>query len=367
MNRYVGYVKPMDEMSAIPEKRKRCSYIELEQQKKHIEEYVRENNSTLARLYEDAENDDFSCNAEFAKMCDDAIHRRFDTLIVDSIYAFGQTIFEAVDILMRVFHPAGVKFIVIEDAFISEKKTQQEVEEYCDTARKRYRSRQALLTRYIPERERVVKKDYVRREEIPECIVKLIPPEKRFKRKLRGIYLMGDGKECYNDPSIQAQLQEFIRAEKDRAAYAKSKLKEAVPYKKTIFAEYMEQLDVLWNQMVEYNQEFVKLHYFLLEGYINQTEYERAYNGYMSECEKIEIEYQKYRKILFELDTLIDGTNRWIRRFTETHVPEHLDADNAMRWIRAFEIIDGTVTNIEFKYWEWREALPDICKQITEE
>lgn len=362
MSRYVGYVKPMDEMTAIPEKKKRCSYIELEQQKQHIENYAARNNINLVGMYEDEKNEDFSCNTEFEKMRDDAIHRRFDTLIVDSIYAFGQIIYEAVDILIRVFHPAGVKFIILEDNFISENKTQEEVEEYCDIARKRYRSRQALLTRYIPERERVVKKDYVRREEIPECIVKLIPPEKRFKKQMRGVYLRGEGKGCYDDPNIQSQLQAHISAEKGRAAYAKSKLKEAVPYKKEISAEYIEQLDILWNQMAEYNQKFVRLHYYLLEGYITQIEYEKAYNEYMSECEKIEIQYKIYQKILFELDTLIDGTNRWIRRFTETHVPEHLDADNAARWFRAFEIIDGTVTNVEFKYWEWREALPDICK-----
>lgn len=358
--RYVGYIKPMDKMTVIQDKEKRIAAIDVEVQKESILNFANINNITIAEVYEDAENEDFSSDEAFTKLRNDAIYRKFDVLILDSVFCFGMQTYIMTDILMNVFFPAGIHFVVIEDDFRSYERTLDEVREYCKRASQRYRSRQALITVLMPDRKRVVQKKYVRRNERPPCILKMLPEYSKTA------YKRGKGHLSFENEEVQKQLRRLVLSERKRAEYAISKLKEAEPFKNKIVSGYLYQTDLLWKQMTVLNEAFVDLHYQFQKGLISETEYIEKHKEYMKRCEEIEEQYARYRAEIFEIETLFDTENRWIKRFTGTPLPDKFNINNIVRWIQGFDVKNGIVTNVVFTFWEWRDALPDICT-LTEE
>lgn len=354
--RWAGYIKPMDKMEAIRDEKNRITAIDVDLQKTHILDFAKENGFSVTEMYEDAENEDFSSDEAFAKMRNDAIYRKFDGIIIDSIFCFGMQTYAMTDLLMNTYFPAGIHFIVIEDDFRSKGRTLDEIRDYCKIASNRYRSRQALITMMKPEKERAATQKYSRSDERPPCILKMLPEYSKM------VYKRGNGRKCFEDKNIQKQLHKLVLSEKKRAEYAVSKLKAAEPYKKEILSDYLYQTDLLWNQMVVLNEAFVNLHYQLQEGLISEIEYHRQYNEYMMQCDEIEGKYALYRAEMFEIERLFDTENRWIKRFITTVIPEKFTMENMMRWIQGFDIENGIVKNVVFTFWEWRDALPDICK-----
>ena len=80
-------------------------------------------------LYED-KSDDVLRDGGFEKLKEDGMMRKFDFVIVDSIYRCGKTVSNARDLLQMVFYPAGIGFAVLEDGFCSIGKSDGEMDEY---------------------------------------------------------------------------------------------------------------------------------------------------------------------------------------------------------------------------------------------
>ena len=56
--------------------------------------------------------------------------RKFDAVVVDSIFRCGRTLPFAIEALQRTFYPLGIQFAVVEDDFCSADKTAEEVAKY---------------------------------------------------------------------------------------------------------------------------------------------------------------------------------------------------------------------------------------------
>ncbi len=63
-------------------------------------------------------------------MVQDGMARKFDAVVVDSIFRCGRTLPFAIETLQRTFYPLGIQFAVVEDDFCSADKTTEEVAEY---------------------------------------------------------------------------------------------------------------------------------------------------------------------------------------------------------------------------------------------
>ena len=66
----------------------------------------------------------------FDRLVQDGMARKFDAVVVDSIFRCGRTLPFAIEALQRTFYPLGIQFAVVEDDFCSADKTAEEVAEY---------------------------------------------------------------------------------------------------------------------------------------------------------------------------------------------------------------------------------------------
>lgn len=127
--RAVAYAR---KVSVIP----RYSNISLKEQNDRIRDYAAEKDWKLIGFYDDR-SEDINADAGFQKLEADGKNRRFDVVIIDSIYRCGKNVSYARELLQNVFYPAGINFVVIEDSIYSEEMTQSEVEDYFYRARQR--------------------------------------------------------------------------------------------------------------------------------------------------------------------------------------------------------------------------------------
>src|SRR5699024_11969419 len=98
-------------------------------QNERIRGYVEKHGWKISGKYSDRKKDKNE-NASFEKMLQDGIQRKFDAVIVDSIFRAGKDLWSAKEILLQTFHFAGIWFIVVEDDFISVGKSNEEAEAY---------------------------------------------------------------------------------------------------------------------------------------------------------------------------------------------------------------------------------------------
>ena len=98
-------------------------------QNERIRGYVEKHGWKISGKYSDRKKDKNE-NASFEKMLQDGIQRKFDAVIVDSIFRAGKDLWSAKEILLQTFHFAGIWFIVVEDDFISAGKSNEEAEAY---------------------------------------------------------------------------------------------------------------------------------------------------------------------------------------------------------------------------------------------
>ena len=78
----------------------------------------------VTEKYEDQENG----TEAFVKAIADGVDRRFDCILMYSVFLFGESLWQAEEILSRTFFTAGLHFFIAEDGFSSEGKTQEEVD-----------------------------------------------------------------------------------------------------------------------------------------------------------------------------------------------------------------------------------------------
>ena len=99
------------------------------EQNEHIAKYAKRLGTRVLKQYSDRKNDP-KADTAFMQLLEDGIHRRFDTVIVDSVFYAGRCLGQAREILLLTFFPAGIHFIVVEDEFSSFGKTKEEVAKY---------------------------------------------------------------------------------------------------------------------------------------------------------------------------------------------------------------------------------------------
>ncbi len=83
----------------------------------------------ISEKYSDRKKDKNE-DAAFGRLLSDGLLRRFDLVIVDSIYRAGKDLWSAKEILLETFHYAGIAFAVVEDDFCSLGKTNDEAAAY---------------------------------------------------------------------------------------------------------------------------------------------------------------------------------------------------------------------------------------------
>lgn len=100
-------------------------------QNERIRAYAEKHGWKIAGKYSDRKKDQ-SENTSFEQLLQDGIQRKFDAVIVDSLFRAGKDLWSAREVFLQTFHFAGIWFIVVEDDFISAGKSNEEAEAYFD-------------------------------------------------------------------------------------------------------------------------------------------------------------------------------------------------------------------------------------------
>ena len=101
----------------------------ITEQNEHIAKYALAHGFKIADKYSDRKKDK-NANDGFQCLLQDGIHRKFDAVIVDSVFLAGKDLWNAKETLLETFHCAGIGFIVVEDDFSSIGKSVAEAERY---------------------------------------------------------------------------------------------------------------------------------------------------------------------------------------------------------------------------------------------
>ena len=109
----------------------------IKQQDQHIQEYLKKQGWTLSAKYCDRKKDTEE-NTVFEELTKDGINRKFDMVVVDSIFRCGRNVSFAEDVLLKTFYPAGIHFAVVEDDFCSLYLSAGDVAAYVKKKRDQY-------------------------------------------------------------------------------------------------------------------------------------------------------------------------------------------------------------------------------------
>lgn len=103
----------------------------ISEQNEQIRAFTEEHGWKITDKYSDRKKDPKE-NTAFERLLQDGIQRKFDAVIVASIFRAGKDLWSAREVLLQTFHYAGISFIVVEDGFISTGKSNEEADEYFD-------------------------------------------------------------------------------------------------------------------------------------------------------------------------------------------------------------------------------------------
>lgn len=123
----------------------------INQQNQRIKEFVKSNGYKLQTRYSDRKQD-INADDAFTEMLNDGLARKYDLVIVDSLYRTGKNLWFAREMLLQTFYPAGIHFAVIEDNFCSISKTHDEVEAFFEEKVSQYH--QETIRRRIIDRHK---------------------------------------------------------------------------------------------------------------------------------------------------------------------------------------------------------------------
>jgi hypothetical protein len=107
------------------------------QQNEAIKNYLKRKGWKLAQKYSDRKQDRDEDTA-FLEMKKDGMERKFDCVVVSSMFYCGKSAYAAADVLYTVFYPCGIHFAVVEDDFCSADVSHEEVEAYIKKVRAAY-------------------------------------------------------------------------------------------------------------------------------------------------------------------------------------------------------------------------------------
>ena len=101
----------------------------IAEQNERIAWYLKKLGCNVSEKYSDRKRT-AEATEGFDKLVQDGMARKFDAVVVDSIFRCGRTLPFAIEALQRTFYPLGIQFAVVEDDFCSADKTAEEVAEY---------------------------------------------------------------------------------------------------------------------------------------------------------------------------------------------------------------------------------------------
>ena len=101
----------------------------ITEQNERIGEYAQLHGWKISEKYSDRKKDQTE-NGAFERLLADGMQRKFDAVIVQSVYRAGKDLWGAKEVLLQTFHYAGIGFVVVDDDFISIGKPNQEAEKY---------------------------------------------------------------------------------------------------------------------------------------------------------------------------------------------------------------------------------------------
>ena len=101
----------------------------IAEQNERIARYLKKRGCSVSEKYSDRKRT-AEATEGFDKLVQDGMARKFDAVVVDSIFRCGRTLPFAIEALQRTFYPLGIQFAVVEDDFCSADKTAEEVAEY---------------------------------------------------------------------------------------------------------------------------------------------------------------------------------------------------------------------------------------------
>jgi len=158
------------------------SATSIAQQNEAISEFIRSRKWKIAEKYTDRKNDP-QINDGYMEFRNDALHRRFDVIVAESVFRLGADTYQTLYFLQKVLYPAGIHFAFTADGFCSSDHNEEEVIDYLNGQRKKYHGSfiygwmdnekiKAAFSvfgfRYIDDEKRVVA------DEETACIVKRI-------------------------------------------------------------------------------------------------------------------------------------------------------------------------------------------------
>lgn len=90
----------------------------IRQQNDRIKNFIKGKGWELAKKYTDRKKN-MEADDAFQQLRLDGINRKFDMVVVDSLFRCGRNVSYAEDVLLKTFYPAGIHFAVIEDNICS--------------------------------------------------------------------------------------------------------------------------------------------------------------------------------------------------------------------------------------------------------
>ena len=133
--------------------------VPIKEQNDRIRDYAQSNGFKIIRFYEDKSNDPNS-DGGFQELRIDGMNRRFDLVILDSIFRFGRNYAYAKNLLYMTFYKLGIHFAVLEDGINTMNMTAEEVEQYFQ----KLKCRHAKEFEYSQRQEK-----FLSERQIPEC------------------------------------------------------------------------------------------------------------------------------------------------------------------------------------------------------
>lgn len=103
--------------------------VPLKEQNNRIRDFAKMKGFRISRFYEDKSNNPES-DTGFQQMRIDGMNRRFDLVILDSIYRCGRSFSYAKNLLYMTFYKMGIHFVILEDQINTMEMSDDEVERY---------------------------------------------------------------------------------------------------------------------------------------------------------------------------------------------------------------------------------------------
>ena len=103
--------------------------LSLAERGQKIREYAASHGVEITKAYADVE-ETHTASDGFTRLLEDGARRRFDHVLIDSVFTAGRDVTMAKYVLLGTFFPAGIHFTAVSDGFTSRGKTVDEVEAY---------------------------------------------------------------------------------------------------------------------------------------------------------------------------------------------------------------------------------------------